>query len=122
MNMCFVIDGELVTAPLEGTILPGITRESVLHLAREWKMPVSERRVSMDEIIEDNTQGRLQEIFGCGTAAVVSPVGALKYGDQVITIADGKVGPVAKRLYKTLTDIQYGMVKDPYGWMVPVVD
>jgi len=122
MNICFVLDGELVTAPLKGTVLPGITRESVLQLAREWKIPVSERRISMDEIMEANRQGRLQEVFGCGTAAVISPVGTLKYGDQVITIADGKVGPVANRLYKALTDIQYGRVKDPYGWMLPVVD
>ena len=120
MNICFVIDGELITPPLLGTILPGITRDSVLALARAWKMRVSERRISIDEVIETNQQGKLQEVFGCGTAAVISPVGTLKYGDQIITVADGQIGPVASRLYKALTDIQYGRADDPFGWMVPV--
>jgi branched-chain amino acid aminotransferase len=122
MNICFVIDGELITAPLEGTILPGITRDSVLTLANSWKLPVAQRRITMDEVIAANQQGRLQEVFGCGTAAVISPVGTLKYGDQIITVADGKVGPVASRLYKALTDIQYGRAEDPFGWMVPLGD
>jgi branched-chain amino acid aminotransferase len=122
MNICFVIDGELVTPPLLGTVLPGITRESVLALARFWKMPCSERRISIDEIIEANNQGRLTEVFGCGTAAVISPVGTLVDKDQLITVADGQVGPVASRLYKALTDIQYGRAEDTFGWMEPVVD
>jgi branched-chain amino acid aminotransferase len=122
MNICFVIDGELITAPLQGTILAGITRDSVLTLARSWKMPVAQRRITMDDVIAANQQGSLQEVFGCGTAAVISPIGTLKYGDQVITIAGGKVGPVASRLYKALTDIQYGRTEDPFGWMVPLVD
>jgi branched-chain amino acid aminotransferase len=117
MNICFVIDGELTTPPLLGTILPGITRDSVLALARSWNMPCSERRISLDEIIAANEQGRLTEVFGCGTAAVISPVGRLKVGDRDITVADGQVGPVASRLYKTLTDIQYGRAEDPFGWM-----
>ena len=120
MNICFVIDGELVTPPLLGTVLPGITRESVLALARSWKIACSERRVSMEDMIEANKQGRLQEVFGCGTAAVISPVGTLKYGEQVITVADGQVGNVASRLYKALTDIQYGRAEDTFGWMEPV--
>jgi branched-chain amino acid aminotransferase len=120
MNICFVLDGELVTPPLLGTVLPGITRESVLTLARSWGISCVERRVGMDEIVEANKQGRLTEVFGCGTAAVISPVGTLKYGDQVITIADGEVGPVASRLYKALTDIQYGRAADPFGWMESV--
>ena len=122
MNICFVIDGELVTAPLKGTILPGITRDSVFTLARSWKLPISERRITMDEVIAANDQGRLEEVFGCGTAAVISPVGTLKYGERVITVADGQVGPVASRLYKALTDIQYGRAEDPFGWMVPLGD
>jgi branched-chain amino acid aminotransferase len=121
MNICFVIDGEFITPPLKGTVLPGITRESVLTLIRSWGLPCSERRVSMEEIIEANEQGRLQEVFGCGTAAVISPVGTLKYGDQVITVADGQVGPLASKLYKALTDIQYGRAEDPFGWMEPVL-
>jgi branched-chain amino acid aminotransferase len=120
MNICFVIDGELITPPLLGTVLPGITRESVLALAKSWSIPCAERRVSIDEILAANRQGRLTEVFGCGTAAVISPVGILKYGERIITVADGEVGPVASRLYKALTDIQYGRVADPYGWMEPV--
>jgi branched-chain amino acid aminotransferase len=120
MNIWLVMDGELITAPLQGTILPGITRDSVLTLAESWKLPVAQRRITMDEVVSANQQGRLQEVFGCGTAAVISPVGALKYGEQIITIADGKVGPVASRLYKALTDIQYGRAEDPFAWMVPL--
>jgi branched-chain amino acid aminotransferase len=122
MNICFVLDGELVTPPLRGTILPGITRESVLALARAWKIQVSERLISVDEIIAANKQGRLQEIFGCGTAAVISPVGTLKYGDQVVKVADGQAGPLATRLYGALTDIQYGRAPDPFGWMIKITD
>lgn len=121
MNICFVIDGELITPPLNGTVLPGITRDSVLTLAKSWNLPHSERRVSMDEIIKANKQGRLSEVFGCGTAAVISPVGTLRYGGDTITVADGQVGPVAVRLYNALTDIQYGRAEDPFGWMEPVV-
>lgn len=122
MNICFVIDGVLVTPPLRGTILPGITRDSIFALAKLWNIPVAERPITIEEVLAANEQGRLQEVFGCGTAAVISPVGTLKYGDRVITVADGKVGPVASQLYKALTDIQYGRAEDPFGWMVPVSD
>jgi branched-chain amino acid aminotransferase len=120
MNICFVMDGELITPPLAGSVLPGITRDSVLILARSWGMPCAERRVSMEELLKANREGRLQEVFGCGTAAVISPVGTLKYRDEDIRVADGKVGPVAAKLYHALTDIQYGRATDPFGWMEPV--
>ncbi len=121
MNILFVIDGELVTPMLNGSILPGVTRDSVLALAKSWGMPVSERRISIDEVFEAHTAGRLSEIFGSGTAAVVSPVGELKYEDRVITIGGGKVGPVAQRLFDIISDIQYGRAKDTLGWIEPVL-
>ena len=121
MNILFVIDGELVTPMLNGSILPGVTRDSVLALAKSWGMAVSERRISIDEVFEAHSAGRLTEIFGSGTAAVVSPVGELKYEDRVITISGGKVGPVAQRLFDTISDIQYGRAEDTLGWIEPVL-
>jgi branched-chain amino acid aminotransferase len=121
MNILFVIDGELVTPMLNGSILPGITRDSVLALAKSWGMPTSERLISIDEVFEAHRSSRLSEIFGSGTAAVVSPVGELKYEKSVITIGEGRVGPVAQRLFDTMTDIQYGRAEDTMGWIEPVV-
>jgi len=120
MNIFFVIDGEIVTPELNGSILPGITRKSVIELARNWGDKISERRISIDEVMTAGDQGRLQEAFGAGTAAVVSPVGEIKYGGKVITIAEGKVGPMAQKYYSALTDIQYGKAEDPMGWIEPV--
>lgn len=120
MNILFVIDGEVVTPKLSGSILPGITRDSVLALAKSWGMPTSERLITIDEVFEAHQSGRLSEIFGSGTAAVVSPVGELKYEDSVITIGGGEVGPVAQRLFDTMTDIQYGRAADTLGWVEPV--
>jgi len=120
MNIFFVIDGELITPVLNGSILPGITRNSVIALAKKWGVGFSERRISIDEVTDANTSGKLQEIFGSGTAAVISPVGEMKYGDKILTIGDGKVGPMANRLYTALTDIQYGKVEDPMGWIEPI--
>jgi branched-chain amino acid aminotransferase len=117
MNIFFVINDEIVTPALNGSILPGITRDSVIQLAKYWGMSVTERKISIDEVFEAHGQGTLKEIFGSGTAAVISPVGELKYDDKVIHVGDGKVGPVAQKLFKTLTDIQYGNVKDPMGWI-----
>ncbi len=121
MNIFFVIDDELITPALSGSILHGITRDSVLALARSWDMKVAERQISIDEVMSAHAAGRLQEIFGCGTAAVISPVGELKYSDQVIEVTDGKVGPLAQKLYQTITDIQYGRTADPMTWIEPVV-
>ena len=117
MNIFFVIDGEVITPQLSGSILPGITRDSILQLARHWNLPVSERRVTIDEILAAHTDGRLTEIFGSGTAAVISPVGELAYGDRVITIGDGGVGPRAQKFFDAIKAIQYGESDDPMGWI-----
>lgn len=120
MNIFFVIDGKLVTPMLNGSILPGITRDSALALARHWGMPVQERLVDIDEIFAAHEAGKLSEIFGSGTAAVISPVGELKYEDKNITIGQGRVGPVAQRLFDAIMNIQYGRSEDIMGWVEPV--
>jgi branched-chain amino acid aminotransferase len=97
MNIFFVIDDEIITPELNGSILPGITRKSVIELAKHWNEKVAERKVSIDELIEAHGTGRLKEVFGAGTAAVISPVGQVKYGDQVITINNNQTGPVAQK-------------------------
>ncbi len=117
MNIFFVIDGELITPQLNGSILPGITRDSVLELSKSWGVKTTERRISIDEVLAAHDAGKLQEIFGSGTAAVVSPVGNLKYGDRVITLGDGSVGPMAQKLFDTLTTIQFGTAADTMGWI-----
>ncbi len=120
MNIFFLIDDELITPMLNGSILPGITRDSVITLARSWNIKVTERKISIDEVIAAQESGKLQEIFGSGTAAVISPVGELKFGEKVITIGDGGVGPVANKLFNSLQDIQYGNAKDLFEWIEPV--
>jgi len=120
MNIFFVIDGEVISPALQGSILPGITRDTVLQLARMWKLKVTERRISVDEVLEANETGKLQEVFGSGTAAVISPVGQIKHADRVVTVGDGGVGQLAKRFYTAITDIQYGRAEDPRKWIVPV--
>ena len=121
MNIFFVIDDEIITPELNGSILPGVTRKTVIELARHWNEKVSERKISIEELMQAHAAGKLQEVFGAGTAAVISPVGRIKYNDQVITINDNQTGPVAKKYYKAITDIQYGKADDPMGWIVPVV-
>ena len=120
MNIFFVIDDEIITPELNGSILPGITRKSVIALAKHWNEKVTERKLSIDEVIEAHAAGRLKEVFGAGTAAVISPVGQIKYGDQVITINDNQTGPVAQKYYNAITDIQYGKAEDPLGWVEAV--
>jgi branched-chain amino acid aminotransferase len=120
MNIFFVIEDEVVTPELNGSILPGITRNSVIKLAKHWNDKVSERKISIDELMQAHASGKLQEVFGAGTAAVISPVGEIKYGDQVITIAGGEIGPVARKYYNAITDIQYGRAEDILGWIVAV--
>ena len=120
MNIFFKIAGELVTPMLNGSILSGVTRDSVIRLAESWGMKVTERRIGIDEIYRAHEQGELQEVFGSGTAAVISPVGHIKYDGREITVGDGSVGPVAGRLFKELMDIQYGRAKDPFGWVMPL--
>lgn len=120
MNMFFVLGGEVVTPALNGSILPGITRKSVIELLKSWGIPISEQHVSIDQVEQAYREGKLNEAFGTGTAAVISPVGELKYGDVVMDINGGKIGPVSQRLYDTLTDIQWGRAEDPFGWRVTV--
>jgi branched-chain amino acid aminotransferase len=120
MNMAFLIDNELITPPLEGTILPGITRDSVLHLAKEWKIKVAERQISIDEVLTASKQGRLQEAFGTGTAAVISPVGEIHHQGKKIIINENRIGPLAQRLYDEITGLQYGERVDRFGWIYSV--
>ena len=120
MNIFFIIDGEVVTPELQGSILPGITRKSALELCRKWGMKVSERRISADEVAEAYKAGKLQEVFGSGTAAVISPVGHLKYGDLVMEINGNKIGEISQKLYDTMTGMQYGKLPDEMGWIVPL--
>jgi branched-chain amino acid aminotransferase len=120
MNIFFVLDDEIITPELNGSILPGITRKSVIELAKHWGQKVTERKISIDEVIDGHAAGSLKEAFGSGTAAVISPVGQIKYGDQVITINDNQTGPVAQKLYDAITDIQYGKAEDPLGWVEAV--
>ena len=119
-NIFFLIGNELITPPLEGSILPGITRDSVLQLARDWGYKVTERRLTIDEVIAASASGTLQESFGTGTAAVISPVGEFCYRDQHIQINQGTPGPLATRLYTELQDIQFGNQDDPHKWRVRV--
>ncbi len=117
MNIFFLIEDVLVTPALSGSILPGITRDSVIHLAKSWGIKVEERPISIDEIIEKSKSGLLQESFGSGTAAVISPVGSLYYMGDTIEINQGKTGPLAKRLFNEITAIQYGDKEDEFGWI-----
>ena len=120
MNIFFKIDGKIVTPELNGSILPGITRDSVLTIARDWGLPVEERKISVDELIEAQKSGKLEEVFGSGTAAVISPVGKLRYKDDVMTIGNGEIGEISQKLYDTVTGIQLGKLEDKFGWRLEV--
>ena len=120
MNIFFKIDGRIVTPMLNGSILPGITRNSVIEVCKSWGLPVEERKISVFELIDAQKSGKLEEVFGSGTAAVISPVGKLRYVDEVMTIGDGSIGPVSQKLYDTITGIQWGKIADPFGWTVEV--
>lgn len=121
MNCFFKIGGVVRTAPCQGTVLPGITRMSCIELLREWGVPVDdETRLSIDELMAAARTGALEEVFGTGTAAVVSPVGELCYRGEPAVIGGGAIGPVTQKLYDTLTDIQWGRLPDPHGWTVAV--
>src|SRR4030042_1968679 len=116
MNIFFSIGDELITPPLEGTILPGVTRDSVIHLAKEWNIKVLERKISIDEIFKTSKERRLKEAFGSGTAAVISPVGEIHHNKKRVIVNKGKIGSLSQRLYDEITGIQYGEKADPYGW------
>ena len=121
MNICFVYgDKRIVTPELTGSILAGITRDSVLKLAPTLGFEVSEQRLDINEVLAGIDSGDITEVFGCGTAAVISPVGRLRFLGVDKTVNDMKAGPVAKRLFDELTSIQYGKRDDPFGWVVPV--
>lgn len=116
MNVLFKISGKIVTPELNGSILPGITRKSCLQILRDKGYTVEERKISVDELTAAAKDGTLEEAFGSGTAAVISPIGALSYRGETFTISGGEIGPVAQDLYDTLTGIQWGRTEDPYGW------
>ena len=120
MNVFFQLGDEVVTPELQGSILGGITRMSCIEMLRSWGYRVTERRVSLEEVVQGAESGLLKEAFGTGTAAVISPIGELKVDDKHLVINGGEIGPVAHRLYNTLTDIQNGRIADPFGWVVPV--
>jgi branched-chain amino acid aminotransferase len=121
MNIAFVYDASHITTPaLSGSILHGITRDSVLKLAPDLGYTVSEERIEVQQALADIRSGRITEVFGIGTAAVIAPVGRLGNEDEAVTINDNEPGPVARRLYKAFTDLQYGRAPDPYGWTCKV--
>lgn len=120
MNVFFIIGDEVVTPALSGSILGGITRLSCIEILRDMGLKVSERRVSIDEVIEAGKNGTLKEAFGTGTAAVISPVGELKYGDSIVSVNNGKIGEVSQKLYDILTGIQWGKIEDKFGWTTSI--
>jgi branched-chain amino acid aminotransferase len=117
MNIFFVIDGKLVTPKLQGSILPGITRESTIILARDLGYEVIERQIEIEEVIEGIESGNVQEVFGTGTACVISPVGTLGYRGKDYIVNGGQIGEITQHLYKELTSIQYGTTEDRFGWI-----
>jgi branched-chain amino acid aminotransferase len=120
MNVLFKVDGTVITPALTGSVLPGITRKSCLELLRDWGVPVEERLITAEELFQAADDGKLEEAWGSGTAAVVSPIGELGMGDKRVVIGGGQIGHLTQRLYDTLTGIQWGTEPDPYGWTVPV--
>jgi branched-chain amino acid aminotransferase len=120
MNVMFKIGGEIVTPKLTGSILPGVTRKSCIEVLKSQGYKVTERLLSLSELLKAMEDGKLEEAWGCGTAAVVSPIGKLAYGDKEYVINGGKIGEVTQKLYDVLTGIQWGKTDDPFGWVCPV--
>ena len=120
MNIFFKIAGKVVTPSLNGSILPGITRNSVIQVCKSWGYEVEERKISVEELLEAQKNGTLEECFGTGTAAVISPVGKLRYEDDVMDINGGDIGPLSQKLYDTITGIQLGLLPDEFGWRLQV--
>ena len=120
MNMFFKFKDALVTPPLLGSILGGITRDSIIKLAKHKGIPVDERRITVQDVFDAADNGTLEEAFGSGTAAVVSPVGRLAWKDREISISGGQIGKLTQDFYDTLTGIQYGEREDPFGWVVKI--
>jgi len=117
MNMFFLIGDELITAPLNGSILPGVTRDSVIRIVKDWGMKLTERSLAIDEVIAALKNETLKEAFGTGTAAVISPVGQITYKGEDFTVAGGEMGELSRRLYDEIVAIQYRHKPDPYGWL-----
>ena len=120
MNSMFKINGKVVTPMLNGSILPGVTRDSIIQVCKDWGYEVEERRISVDELVAAAKDGSLEEVWGTGTAAVVSPVNKLRYEDEVMHIGDGGIGELTQKLYDELTGIQWGKRPDTRGWRVTV--
>ncbi|MDQ0218829.1 branched-chain amino acid aminotransferase [Peribacillus cavernae] len=120
MNVFFKINGEIITPALNGSILQGVTRTSIIELLKYWNIPVTERRISMEEVRQAHKNGTLEEAFGTGTAAVISPIGEFFWQDEKLLINEGKTGELSKKLYDTLTGIQRGKLEDPLDWVVEV--
>lgn len=119
-NAFFVIGGKVYTSPLTGTILPGITRDSVITLLKSWGCDVLEKRLTIEEVFEAGRQGELSEVFATGTAAVISPVGEILWKKDSIEVNGKETGPLARRLYDAITGIQSGKAEDPFSWVVKV--
>lgn len=120
MNVMFKIGGTVITPSLTGSILPGITRSTCITLLEEMGIAVEERRLDVDELLNAARTGQLEEAWGCGTAAVISPIGVLGFEGTDYTIRGGEIGPVSRKLYDTITGIQYGRIADRHGWILPV--
>lgn len=116
MNVMFKINGKIVTAPCDGTVLPGVTRDSIIALLNSWGYVVEERHLAIEELMEAGRTGELEEAFGTGTAAVISPIGELNYKGNITTINQFKTGELTQKLYDTLTGIQWGDIEDNFGW------
>ena len=120
MNVFARIGDTVVTPPLDGTILPGATRDCVLVLLREWGVRVEERHLRSDEIERAAKDGSLRELFGTGTAAVIAPIGCLGYGSHELSVGNGEEGELTRRLYETIRGVQSGAIPDKHGWLVVV--
>lgn len=120
MNIFFKINGEVITPSLKGSILPGVTRDSVINMLKHWDIPVSERKISINEVYDAYKNGELEEVFGAGTAAVISPVGQLTWQGEDLIVNNKETGELSQKLYNTLTGIQYGKLDDPFDWIQSV--
>ncbi len=120
MNVMFKINNEIYTAPIDGSVLPGVTRDSILHILRDWGYTVHEERLSVDDLMAAGHSGALEEAFGTGTAAVISPIGEFIYKEDSVKINDFKTGELTQKLYDYLTGIQWGKEEDKYGWTTVV--
>ncbi|MBP2239809.1 branched-chain amino acid aminotransferase [Cytobacillus eiseniae] len=120
MNVFFKIKGEVITPALNGSILDGVTRDSIIQLLNYWNLPLVEKKISMEEIDQAHKDGHLEEAFGTGTAAVISPIGELFWKGEKLSINNGETGPLSRKLYETITGIQTGTLEDPFGWRIEV--